>query len=77
MFPKKSYAFETQDSLGENNNVSLLGMPEENDWILHGPYTDKTLMRNAIIFQLGQDAGRYTPRTRYCELFINDDYRGV
>ena len=77
MFPKKSYALETQDSLGENNNVSLLGMPEENDWILHGPYTDKTLMRNAIIFQLGNDAGRYTPRTRYCELFINDDYRGV
>jgi hypothetical protein len=77
MFPKKSYALETQDSLGANNNVSLLGMPEENDWILHGPYTDKTLMRNAIIFQLGLDAGRYTPRTRYCELFINDDYRGV
>jgi hypothetical protein len=76
-FPKKSYALETQDSLGANNNVSLLGMPEENDWILHGPYTDKTLMRNAIIFQLGHDAGRYTPRTRYCELFINDDYRGV
>jgi hypothetical protein len=52
-------------------------MPEENDWILHGPYTDKTLIRNSIIFQLGRDAGRYTPRTRYCELLINDDYRGV
>ena len=49
MFPKKSYALETQDAEGQNNNVSLLGMPEENDWILHGPYTDKTLMRNAVV----------------------------
>ena len=77
MFAKKSYALETQDSLGENNNVSLLGMPIENDWILHGPYTDKTLMRNSIVFHLGQYVDRYTPRSRYCELFINDDYRGV
>ena len=38
---KKPYGFETQDSLGNNNNVSLLGMPIENDWILYAPYTDK------------------------------------
>lgn len=32
-FPKKSYALETQDNIGNNNNVSLLGLPKENDWI--------------------------------------------
>ena len=26
-FPKQSYALETQDSTGANNNVPLLGMP--------------------------------------------------
>ncbi len=77
MFPKKSYALETQTDAGENNNVMLLGMPAENDWILHGPYTDKTLMRNTVVFELGAQLGRYTPRRRYCELFINGDYRGV
>ena len=77
MFPKKSYAFETQDAAGENNNVSLLGMPEENDWILYGPYTDKSLMRNALVFELGEKLNRYTPRRRFCEVFINNDYRGV
>ena len=77
MFPKKSYALETQDSFGNNNNVSLIDMPTENDWILHGPYTDKTLMRNILTFQLGRDIGRYTPRTKYCELMINGDYQGV
>ena len=77
MFPKKSYALETQDASGANNNVSLLGMPEENDWILYGPYTDKSLMRNAVVFELGEKLNRYTPRRRYCEVFINNDYRGV
>ena len=76
-FPKQSYALETQDSLGANNNVSLLGMPTENDWILHGPYSDKTLMRNAVIYEMGDKIGRYTTRRRYCELYINGDYRGV
>ena len=37
-------------------------MPEENDWILHGPYTDKSLMRNSVIFHMGQMVDRYTTR---------------
>ena len=51
-FPKKGYGLETQLDNGENNNVSLLGMPEENDWILHGPFSDKSLIRNALSFAL-------------------------
>ncbi len=76
-FEKKNYAFETQTEDGENNNVSLLGMPAENDWILHGPYSDKSLIRNALSFEMGNDIMEYASRTRFCELIINDDYRGV
>ena len=76
-FPKKPYGFETQDSLGNNNNVSLLGMPIENDWILYAPYTDKSLMRNFLTFDLGRKMGNYCSRTVYCELVINGDYQGV
>ena len=76
-FPKKAYALETQDSIGNNNNVSLLGMPVENDWILYAPYSDKSLMRNVLTFNLGKKMSRYTPRTRYCELIVNGDYKGV
>ncbi len=76
-FPKKQYAFETVDSLGENNNVSLLGMPKENDWILHAPYSDKSLMRNVLEYRLARDLGWYASRTKYCELILNGDYRGV
>lgn len=77
IFPKKNYSIETQDAEGENLNVSLLGMPEENDWVLHGPYSDKSLIRNDLTYHIGRAMGRYAPRTRYCELMINDDYRGI
>ncbi len=77
MFPKKSYAFETRDSLGENNNVELLGLPEENDWILYGPYSDKTLIKNVLTYRLTRDLGRYAARTKFCELFINGEFRGL
>jgi len=76
-FPKKNFGFETQDALGENNNVSLLGMPEENDWILHGPFSDKSLIRNALSFDLGRQMMDYASRTRFCELMIDDDYQGL
>ena len=76
-FPKKSYALETQDINGNNNNVSLLGLPVENDWILYAPYTDKSLMRNFLTFDLGRKMGNYSPRTVYCELFVNGDYKGI
>jgi len=77
MFEKKSYGLEIWD---ENNNdtiASILGMPEEEDWVLHGPYSDKSLMRNVLTFKLGRDMGRYASRTRYVELVLNGEYRGV
>ncbi len=76
-FPKKSYSFETRNEDGSNNNVSLLGMPSENDWVLHGPFSDKSLMRNAITYTLASWIMDYAPRVRFCELFVNDDYKGV
>ena len=36
--PKPPYRFETVDSDGENNNVEILGMPAENDWVLYAPW---------------------------------------
>jgi spore coat protein CotH len=76
-FPKKSYSLETRLESGENNNVELLGLPRENDWILYAPFSDKTLMRNALIFKLSNETGWYAPRTRFCEVILNDEYIGV
>lgn len=77
MFEKKSYGLEIWDENLNDTTASILGMPEEEDWVLHGPYSDKSLMRNFLTFKLGRDLGRYASRTRFVELVINNDYRGV
>jgi subtilisin-like proprotein convertase family protein len=77
MFPKKSYGFETWDENGEELEVSLLGMPEESDWILNASYTDKTLIRNALAYQTFRDLDNYATRYKYVEVVINEMYKGV
>lgn len=77
VFPKKQFGLETRDVNGENNNVSLLEMPPENDWILYAPYSDKSLMRNVLAYYLSNRMGHYATRTRFCEVVINNTYRGV
>jgi len=74
---KKSYSFETQNPDGTNNNVRLLGFPPENDWILYAPYYDRSFLRNVLTFHLTRQMGWYASRTRYCELVLNGDYRGI
>jgi len=76
-FPKKSFGIETQDSAGNNNNVSLLGMPKENDWILVSQFTDRSLIRNELAFIIGRRMGHYEPRTRYCNLVLNGEFLGL
>jgi len=76
-FPKQPYRFETQDSLGNNRNVNLIGMPRENDWILYNPYTDKTFLRDVLSYRISRKMGRYASRTRFCEVILNGDYQGV
>ncbi len=77
IFPKKPYAFETRDENGENNNVELLGMPSENDWILRAAYMDKTLIRDALSLWMARAMGNYASRTAHVELILNDSYEGV
>lgn len=76
-FDKKSISFETQDIVGENLNVELLGLPKENDWVLYAPYSDKSLIRNALTYKLQEEMGHYAPRFRFCELMINNEYQGI
>ncbi len=77
MFPKKSYGFETWDEQGEELKVSLLGMPEESDWILNANYSDKTLCRNTLAYQVARNLGHYSTRYRHVEVVINGVYKGV
>jgi subtilisin-like proprotein convertase family protein len=77
LFPKKSFSFETIDADGEDLDTSLLGLPPEEDWILYAPYTDKSFLRDALTYHLGNELGEYAPGTRECEVYINGDYQGI
>lgn len=75
---KKQYGFSTL--LGDNitkNNISLLDLPEENDWIFNGMAFDTALIRDYLSFNLSRQIGEYASRTAYCELVINSNYRGL
>ena len=70
-FPKSQYGVETQDDAGNDKDVSLLQLPAESDWVLNGPYSDKTLMRNYLAYEFSNRIGRYASRTKFVELFLN------
>ena len=83
--PKKQFSLETWDEFDDDKNVSIFGMPSESNWMFHAPYGDKTLMRNHLAYRWWGEMGRYSVRTRMCEMFYNprggalsmDDYIGV
>lgn len=77
MFPKHSYGFTTIDELGNDTSVSLLGLPKENDWILKGEFEDRTMLRDVLTFDLARKMGRYAPRAKFCELYLNGINMGL
>ncbi len=82
---KKSYGIETRDKSGNAFDVSLLGFPAENDWVLIGDVyniTDKymfdpTLLSNFVAYSLAQNMGQYASRNKFVELEINGQYMGL
>jgi hypothetical protein len=76
--PKKQYGLSTKkaDNIS-NNNVSLLDMPDENDWILNGMVFDPALIRDYLTYNLSRQIGEYASGTAYCELIINGTYKGL
>lgn len=76
-YPQKPYLFETRTAAGENMNFPVLGLPEENDWLLISNYNDKSLMRNILAYQLFEKSGNYAPRTKLVDVVLNNVYQGI
>lgn len=75
---KKQYGFSTLMAGNvTENNVSLMGMPSENDWVFNGMTWDTAKVRDFITYTLSRNIGEYATRTSYCEIIINGDYRGL
>ncbi|HAK94283.1 MAG TPA: hypothetical protein DCM87_04600 [Planctomycetes bacterium] len=75
-FPKKMYALELWNERDKELDAPLLGFAEESDWILYPAYNDKTLMRDVLAYRWSNDIGRWAPRTRYMEMFLNTSTTG-
>ena len=85
--PKGSYRLEFwKDGSDEENKVSLLDLPKHDEWVLYAPYLyDRAMVRNAFLFGVSNDLGRWAPKTRFCEVYLNTnggslaeaDYQGV
>lgn len=76
-FPQKPFNIETRTATGQNNNVSILGMPEENDWVLISNYGDRSLLRNTLAARLFGEMGHYSTRFALCEVLIDSSYQGI
>ena len=76
-FDKHQYLLKFVDKNGNKKEVSMLGMQNENSWILNGPYLDKTLLRNYVSYNIAGKILDNTPEVRYCEVFVNGEYKGV
>lgn len=69
--PKKPYRLKLK------NKSEILGMPSDRDWNLIANYSDKTLLRNRVAFELGNRIGvAFTPRNQFVELVMNGEYVG-
>jgi len=77
IYPKKGYGFEFRDAEDEDLDTAVLDFPEESDFVLHGPYSDKSLIRNALAYILAGKIMNYAPRVCMTELMINGSYKGL
>lgn len=77
LFEKKTYTIELWDEKLEDQEKALLGMAEEEDWILHAMVIDKTQFRIPISFDIFREMGHYASNYHFVELIINNEYRGL
>lgn len=80
---KKSYRLNLLDEKGQDVNLDLLGLGEENGWVLVNFSTDCTRLRDKMATELWNElaaTAEHDPagaRMEYVELYLDDTYMGV
>ena len=68
---KVSMTMEFRDELDVDMNREILGMPADSDWVLYAPNGfEPVMIHNPFMHQLSRDIGRYSPRTRFVEVYL-------
>ena len=77
-FDKHSYLVKTlTDDGSSSRDVAMLGMDAFDEWAMHGPYLDKSLIRNYMWYNLAGEIMDYAPNVRFCEVILNGAYQGL
>ena len=72
LHPKKPYQMKLE------SKRELFGMPEDKKWLFLAEYSDKSLLRNHLAFELGKRTSlRWTPSGHFAEVFVNGEHDGV
>ena len=70
-FPKKSYALKL------DSKTEVLGMTEHKRWCLLANWMDRTLIRNAVAFEIARRTDlAWTPSGQFVELVLNGEHVG-
>lgn len=73
-FPKKGYNVKFTDEHGAKRSQALLDLPAYEKWALVAPWSfDLTFINNSFVYALSNQLGRWAPRTRLVEVFVNAD----
>lgn len=76
-FNKKSYLLRLIDEQNKYVDHEIMGMSEHYEWAMHGPYLDKTLIRNYMWYNISGEIMNYAPNVRFCEVVLNGEYIGL
>ena len=70
-YPKKPYALKL------DKKSEMLGMKKHKRWCLLANWMDRTLMRNAVAFEISRHTGLdWTPDGRFVEVILNGEHLG-
>ena len=78
-FDKKQYRieFRAEEGSEKNEEYSIMNLPAASDWVLNGPFLDRTLSRNYLGYTVSRMLLPWAPDTEYCELYIDGEYQGL
>jgi hypothetical protein len=68
MYDKGQYLIKLFTENGEDKQLSILNMGEDNEWVLNGSMADKSMMRNYLAYHLSAQMLKYTPDNVFCEV---------
>lgn len=74
--PQYRVKFYREES-GKSLDYDLFGMGADSEWVLNGPFLDKTLLRNYLVYTLAGEVMDWAPGCTFCELFLDGVYQGV